>query len=76
MLELYGTKSCPYTAQLRADLEWRGVEFVEYDVELDPRAYQRLLQLSGGDRMIPVLAEGDRVVQTGYEGRGCYAGTS
>jgi glutaredoxin len=75
MLELYGTVSCPYTAQLRMDLQWRGVEFVEHDVERDPSAYHRLLQINGGDRTIPLLADGDRVVQVGYEGRGCYAGS-
>lgn len=74
MLELYGTASCPYTAQLRQDLEWRGVPFSEHDVERDVQALERMLRLSGGDRTVPLLADGDRVVQVGYEGRGCYAG--
>lgn len=74
MLELYGTSSCPYTAQLREDLQWRGVEFTEYDVERDAGAYRRLMNLSHGDRTVPVLAENGRVLQVGYEGRGCYAG--
>ncbi len=74
MLELYGTASCPYTAQLREELEWRGRQFVEYDVERDRAALARMLEISGGDRTVPVLAEGDRLVQKGYEGRGCYAG--
>lgn len=74
MLELYGTASCPYTAQLREDLRWRRREFVEYDVESDPAALQRMLELANGDRMVPVLIEDGSVVQTGFEGRGCYAG--
>jgi glutaredoxin 3 len=74
MLELYGTRSCPYTAQLREDLEWRGRTFVEYDVERDAEALRRMLQLSNGDRTVPVLVEDERIVQTGFEGRGCYAG--
>ena len=73
MLELYGTASCPYTAQLREDLQWRREPFVEYDVERDRGALQRMLAISGGDRTVPVLAEGERVLQIGYEGRGCYA---
>ena len=74
MLELFGTSSCPYTAQLREDLQWRREEYVEYDVERNAAAFCRLLELSHGDRTVPVLVEDGRVVQVGYEGRGCYAG--
>jgi mycoredoxin len=75
MLELYGTASCPYTAQLREDLVWRGVQFAEYDVDRDPQALARMLAISKGDRLVPLLVEGDRIVQSGFEGRGCYAGS-
>jgi mycoredoxin len=74
VLELFGTASCPYTAQLREDLTFRRRAYVEYDVDRDTDALARLLQLRGGDRTVPVLVEGGRVVQVGYEGRGCYAG--
>ncbi|MER3427345.1 MAG: NrdH-redoxin [Pyrinomonas sp.] len=72
MLELYGTRNCPYTAELRADLEWRGESFIEYDVELDDEALRRMLELTEGRRMVPVLVKEGRVVQTGWQGRGCY----
>jgi glutaredoxin 3 len=74
VLELYGTQTCPYTAQLREELQWRRQAFVEYDVEHDADALSRMLTISGGDRLVPLLVEGDRIVQAGYEGRGCYAG--
>lgn len=74
MLELYGTASCPYTAQLRDELMWRKLEFVEFDVEADEEALARMLRISHGDRLVPLLADGDRIVQAGYDGRGCYAG--
>ena len=32
-LELFGGGGCPFTAELREQLEWDGREFVEYDVE-------------------------------------------
>ncbi len=73
MLVLFGSASCPYTAQLREDLEWRRETFIEYDVDEDRDALARMLQLTGGDRTIPVLSDGERVMQVGYEGRGCYA---
>ncbi len=70
-LELYGTKTCPYTRELREWLEWRGCEFVEYDVESDPAALRRMQAISGGERTVPILVEAGRVVQVGWQGRGC-----
>ena len=75
MLELFGTARCEYTAQLREDLEWRRVQFVEYDVETSDDAMNRMLSLTGGDRTVPVLVRDGVVEQTGWQGRGCYAGT-
>jgi mycoredoxin len=72
VLELYGTKSCPYTALLRDDLEFRGRDFVEHDVEADAEALRRMMALSGGAGGVPILVEDGRVVQVGYEGRSCY----
>jgi hypothetical protein len=34
-IALYATSGCPNCAAARKDLEWRGIEFVEYDVEQD-----------------------------------------
>lgn len=70
MLELYGAKGCPYTRELRESLLWDGEEFKEYDVEEDKEALKRLIALTG-KCTVPVLVEGDRVVQIGYQGRGC-----
>lgn len=71
-LELYGTPSCPYTGELRDDLEWKGAPFVEYDVDVDAQALQRMLELTSGNRTVPVLVEDGRVTQIGVNGRGCY----
>jgi glutaredoxin 3 len=71
-LELYGTKSCPYTAELREDLEWKASDFVEYDVEDDPEAMRRLAALCSGATGVPVLVEDGRVIQVGMNGRSCY----
>ena len=74
MLELYGTTSCPYTAELREDLEFRGRDFVEYDVDSDTDALRRMTALAGasGAAAVPVLVEDGRVLQVGYNGRSCY----
>ncbi|HEY3838673.1 MAG TPA: Uxx-star family glutaredoxin-like (seleno)protein [Bryobacteraceae bacterium] len=69
--ELFGTAGCPYTREMREDLEWRGEEFVEYDVESDPEARARMLEISPGQRAVPVLVEGGKVVRVGWQGRSC-----
>lgn len=70
--ELFGTASCGYTADMREDLLWRGIEFEEYDVEDDSDALRRMIELTGGQCMVPVLVENGKVVQIGMGGRGCY----
>ena len=72
-VELYGTAGCPWTTELRQELEWDGREFVEYDVEVDPAASERLVALTGGQRAVPVLVEDGKVRQIGYQGRTCMA---
>ena len=71
-LELFGTASCPYTAELRDELEWQGREFVEYDVERDPAAMRRMLALCEGAAAVPVLVEDGKLAGVGFRGRSCY----
>ena len=71
-VQLYTTSGCPYSAAAREDLEWRGVDFVEYDVERDRNAYERMLELTGGKRTVPVIFEGGKPVQVGWMGQGCF----
>ena len=68
---LYTTSGCPYSEAAREDLEWRGVDFVEYDVEKDQEARQRMLELTDGNRTVPVIFEEGKPVQVGWMGRGC-----
>ena len=70
-LELYGTASCPHTSEMREWLEWKRSDFVEYDVDADPIARSRMREISGGQRTVPILVEDGKVVQVGWQGRGC-----
>jgi glutaredoxin len=70
-LELYGTAGCLYTKDMRESLEWDGREFVEYDVEVDAEALARMQAATGGQNTVPVLIEDGKVVQVGWQGRGC-----
>lgn len=71
-VQLYTTASCPHSEAAREDLEWRGVDFVEYDVEKDAEARERMLELTGGNRTVPVIVEEGKPVQVGWMGGGCF----
>lgn len=71
-VQLYTTAGCPYSEAAREDLEWRGIDFVEYDVERDPKARERMLEITGGNRTVPVIVEEDKPPQIGWMGRGCF----
>jgi len=62
VLELFGTDSCPHTREMREWLEWRGCEFVEHDVEADRASLARMRELTGGQRMVPVLIEDGKLI--------------
>ncbi len=73
MLELFGSSGCPYTQEMREWLEFSRREFVEFDVEADAEAFIRMRQASG-QRTVPVLIENGKVLQIGWQGRGCVVG--
>jgi mycoredoxin len=70
-LELFGSAACPFTAELREQLEWDGREFEDRDVETDAAAFARMVALTGGRTAVPVLVEDGRVIQVGWQGRSC-----
>lgn len=70
-LEMYGTARCPHTQEMRNWLEFRRRDFVEYDVEVDFQARQRMRELIGSKCSVPVLVEDGKVLQVGWQGRSC-----
>jgi glutaredoxin 3 len=56
---------------MREWLEFNRRDFVEYDVEADAQARQRMRDLDNSLRKVPVLVEDGKVVQVGWQGRGC-----
>jgi mycoredoxin len=69
--ELYGTASCAYTQEMREWLEWKGSQFDEFDVEMDHAARVRMQSLAQPPYTVPMLVENGKVVQVGWQGRGC-----
>jgi len=70
-LELFGSTRCPHTSEMRDWLEWKRSDFVEYDVEADSAARQRMREVASGQRTVPILVEDGKVVQVGWQGHGC-----
>jgi len=75
-IELFGSSGCPYTSELREHLLWNSIEFIEYDIEADEAACQRLQMLTGGRTAVPVLVEDGLVKEIGWRGRTCIVGAS
>lgn len=68
---MFGTARCPHTGEMRDWLEWKRSEFVEYDVETDLDARDRMREIDRGQRTVPILVEDGKVVQVGWQGHGC-----
>ena len=73
-LELYGTAACPYTSELREWLGWKGNKFTVYDVERDMEARERMWHIAQPPYTVPLLVEDGKVIQVGWQGRGCMVG--
>jgi glutaredoxin len=69
--ELFGTARCPHTQEMREWLEWKGMEFAEFDVELDPGACGRMRALASAPYAVPMLVQDGKVIQVGWQGRSC-----
>ena len=66
---LYTHPDCSYSDAQRDDYLKQSVEFHEIDVSLHPEAVPELERLTGGERITPVIVQGDTVT-VGYHGVG------
>jgi glutaredoxin len=57
---IYGKDTCPYTTAARQDYAARGVPVTYFDVTRDAEAMRRFLELSGGERRVPLIVERGR----------------
>ena len=66
---LYTHPACSYSDALRHELVSDGVVFTEIDIAKQPEMVSEVLKLTGGERITPVMVEGE-VVTVGYRGVG------
>lgn len=69
LLVIYTHPDCEFSAAAKYDLQQMGIAFREVDVTEDSGAMAELERLTGGERITPVIVEGDRVI-VGYGGLG------
>ena len=66
MVIIYGKDSCPYTGDAREHYSKRG-EMQYVNVKKDAAGLQRMLELTGGQRRVPVIVN-DGKVTVGFGG--------
>lgn len=65
--EIYGKSGCGFTRAARADYARRGYRVDYFDLKKDPAALKRFLELTGGDRTVPLI-RADGEVSVGFGG--------
>ena len=60
-ITLYTKTGCPYCAAKRKQFTDKGISFVEINVTERPEVIAALVKLTRGERVVPVIVDGDRV---------------
>jgi glutaredoxin len=68
---VYSTVGCGYTDMLKQQLDSDGIEYEEVSLSLHPDRWDEVLPHTGGERISPVMIDGDEVT-IGFNGIGCY----
>ena len=64
---LYTHPDCAFSAAAKMDYRMRKVDYVEIDVSKEPDKIPDLVQLTGGERLTPVMVENGTVI-IGFKG--------
>ncbi len=66
---IYTHPECSYSVALKDELDEEGREYTEINLALRPEAWADLEKLTGGERITPVMVDGDEVM-VGFHGVG------
>lgn len=58
---IFTTPRCPYCQAAKDDFAQKGIEYEEVDVSSSPEALRRMLELTGGERAVPVIVSEGKV---------------
>lgn len=65
-LVIYTKPGCPYCDKARDYYNENGIEFTEYNAQDDPQRKKEMLELSGGDLVVPCIVENGEYIQSGW----------
>ncbi|UCE24064.1 MAG: glutaredoxin family protein [Candidatus Zixiibacteriota bacterium] len=66
-ITIYIKQDCPYCAAAKQHYTDQGKDFEEVDINATPGAKDKVLELTGGQRIVPVIVE-DGKVTAGFGG--------
>ena len=69
MITLYTHPDCNYSDALKDELDNKGETYKEINLALNPEEWDSLIKLTSGERITPVLVNGD-AVEIGFHGIG------
>ena len=68
-ITVYTHPDCTYSDALKEELNDLAVDFEEVNLALDPSEWEKLEELTGGERITPVMVTGE-TVEVGFHGVG------
>ena len=68
-ITLYTHPDCSYSDALKSELDDLVVGYVEIDLSVVPDKWATVEELTGGERITPVMVTGD-IVEVGFHGVG------
>ena len=66
---LYTHPDCSYSDALKEELTDLALDFEEINLALNPEVWEKVDELTGGERITPVMVTGDNV-EVGFHGVG------
>ena len=63
---MYVKPDCPYCQRARDYYNENNIPFVEYDAQTDKVRQREMLELTGGDPVVPAIVENGKYVQSGW----------
>jgi glutaredoxin len=64
---IYTKEGCPYCAAAKEHYTGQGISFEEIDIYSTPGAKDKVVELTGGEKIVPVIVENGKVT-TGFGG--------
>ena len=58
---IYTKDGCPYCAAAKKHYAEQGISFNEIDIDAEAGTIDKLLEITKGERIVPVIIEGDDV---------------